>query len=175
MRNWSDLADSQGTPIVSEFIRLSREGSGYHTHLWPKPSTGEEARMITFVLGFQDWRWAVGTGVFIDDVLASVATARAEVQARVQRTFLYILGITLIALLLVFSAGLFLNIRERRLADVKLKQLTERVFSAQEERTWARGKGTARRDQPDAGGCPIRARHSAQAIPAQRPQSRQVP
>ncbi|MEP6445091.1 MAG: cache domain-containing protein, partial [Hyphomicrobiales bacterium] len=52
--NWADLKDSQGTPIVGEFIKLAREGSGYHTHLWPKPSTGEEARMITFVLGFQD-------------------------------------------------------------------------------------------------------------------------
>ena len=131
--NWADLKDSQGTPIVGEFIKLAREGSGYHTHLWPKPSTGEEARMITFVLGFQDWRWAVGTGVFIDDVLARVATARAEVEARVQRTFLYILGITLVALISVFGAGLVLNIRERRLADVKLKQLTERVFFAQEE------------------------------------------
>ena len=131
--NWTDLKDSQGTPIVAEFIKLARQGSGYHTHLWPKPSTGEEARMITFVLGFQDWRWAVGTGVFIDDVLARVAIARAEVEARVQRTFLYILGITFIALLSVFGAGLVLNIRERRLADAKLKQLTERVFLAQEE------------------------------------------
>ncbi len=132
-RNWADLKDSKGTPIVAEFIRLAREGSGYHTHYWPKPSTGKEARMITFVLGFQDWRWAVGTGVFIDDVLARVAIARAEVEQRVQRTFLYILGITLIALLSVFGAGLVLNIRERRLADAKLKELTERVFFAQEE------------------------------------------
>ena len=131
--NWADLADSEGTPIVAEFIRLAREGAGYHTHLWPKPSTGQEARMITFVLGLQDWRWAVGTGVFIDDVLASVASARAEAQASVRQTFLYILAITLGALLLVFAAGLLLNIRERRLADAKLKALTQRVFDAQEE------------------------------------------
>ena len=132
-RNWADLEDSEGTPIVDEFIQLARQGAGYHTHLWPKPTTGEEARMITFVLGLQDWRWAVGTGVFIDDVLASVASARAEVEASVRQTFLYILAITLGALLLVFIAGLGLNIRERRLADAKLKALTQRVFDAQEE------------------------------------------
>ena len=28
--------------------------------------------MITFVLGFQDWQWAVGTGVWIDDILDEV-------------------------------------------------------------------------------------------------------
>ena len=82
---------------------------------------------------FPSWRWAVGTGVFIDDILASVANTRAEVEARVRRTFLYIGGITLAALLSVFASGLFINIRERRLADAKLKQLTQRVFDAQEE------------------------------------------
>ena len=132
-QNWAGLADGEGTPVVDEFIRLAREGSGYHTHLWPKPSTNEEARMITFVLGLQDWRWAVGTGVYIDDVLASVASARAEVEQSVRQTFLYILAITLAALLLVFVAGLVLNFRERRLADTKLKALTQRVFDAQEE------------------------------------------
>ena len=132
-RNWRGLRDSQGTPVVDELIRLARGGSGYHSYLWPKPSTGQEAQMVTYVTGFPSWRWAVDTGVFIDDVLATVAAARAEVEARVQRTFLYIGGITLAALLMVFTTGMFVNIRERRLADAKLKKLTQRVFDAQEE------------------------------------------
>ena len=129
---WS-LTDSEGTFVVQEFIETARQGAGYVDHLWPKPSTGEEGRMVTYVLGLQDWRWAVGTGVFIDDVLGSVAASRAEVEARVQRNFIYIGAITLGALLLVFVSGLVLNLRERRLADAKLKQLTQRVLDAQEE------------------------------------------
>ncbi len=132
-RNWTGLTDSEGTPVVDEFIRLARGGSGYHTFLWPKPSTGKEAQMVAYVTGFQSWRWAVGTGVFIDDVLATVAAARAEVEARVRRTFLYISAITLAALLAVFGSGMVINIRERRLADAKLKKLTQRVFDAQED------------------------------------------
>ncbi|WP_435312410.1 cache domain-containing protein [Primorskyibacter sedentarius] len=132
-RNWIDLTDSEGTLVVQEFIRVARSGAGYLEHMWPKPSTGEDARMITYVTAFPSWRWAVGTGVYIDDVLASVAAARAEVESRVQRTFLYIGAITLSALLMVFVSGLVLNIRERRLADAKLKELTQRVFDAQEE------------------------------------------
>ncbi|MFZ7090626.1 cache domain-containing protein [Primorskyibacter sp. 2E233] len=132
-QNWWDLTDSEGTKVVQQFIYTARSGAGYVEHLWPKPSTGEEARMITYVTSFPSWRWAVGTGVFIDDILNSIAASRAEVEARVRRTFLYIGGITLGALLLVFSSGLFLNIRERRLADAKLKELTQRVFDAQEE------------------------------------------
>ncbi len=132
-RNWLDETDSEGTPVVARLIDIARQGDGYLTHLWPKPSTGEEARMITYVTSFPSWRWAVGTGVFIDDVLVTVATARAEVEARVQRTFVYIGAITLAALLAVFLTGMFLNIRERRLADAKLKRLTQRVLDAQEE------------------------------------------
>lgn len=132
-QNWLGQTDSEGTEIVDALIRIAREGAGHHSYLWPKPSTGEEARMITYVTSFPSWQWAVGTGVFIDDVLASVASARADVEARVQRTFVYIGGITLAALFVVFATGMGVNLRERRLADAKLKKLTERVFDAQEE------------------------------------------
>jgi two-component system NarL family sensor kinase len=132
-KNWIDLTDSEGAQVVAEHIRIARSGAGYHTHLWPKPSTGEEAEMITYVTSFPSWRWAVGTGVFIDDVLASVAAARADVEARVRQTFLYIAAFTLAGLLAVFGSGMFINLRERRLADAKLKELTQRVFDAQEE------------------------------------------
>ena len=132
-RDLTELRDSRGTPVVSDLIEIARQGDGYLTHLWPKPSTGQEAEMITYVTSFPSWRWAVGTGVFIDDVLTSVAEARADVERRVQRTFYYISAITLAALLLVFASGMALNFRERRLADAKLKRLTQRVFDAQEE------------------------------------------
>ncbi|MEP1588357.1 MAG: cache domain-containing protein [Tateyamaria sp.] len=131
--NHLDLTDSRGTAVVVDLIDIARQGDGYLTHLWPKPSNGQEAEMITYVTSFPSWRWAVGTGVFIDDVLTSVAAARADVEARIQRTFYYISAITLTALLMVFGSGMALNLRERRLADAKLKKLTQRVFDAQEE------------------------------------------
>jgi len=131
--NWLGLTDSEGTPITARFIEIARKGGGYHTHLWWKPTTGEEAEMVTYVVGLQDWRWAVGTGIFIDDVRETVAAARAETEARVRRSFLYFGAITLSGLLLVFLSGLTLNLRERRLADARLKALTQRVFDTQEE------------------------------------------
>lgn len=132
-RNWAGLKDSDGTPVVDQLIKLARQGVGYHEYLWRKPSTGQEAQMVAYVIGLQDWRWAIGTGVFIDDVLTSVAAARAETHARVRRTFIYIGAITLTSMLLVFASGMVLNIRERRLADTKLKALTQRIFDTQEE------------------------------------------
>lgn len=132
-QNWKGLADSQDTPIVDELIHLAQNGGGYHSYMFPKPSTGHEAQMMAYVIGLQDWQWAIGTGVFVDDVLDSVAAARADVEHRVERTFLYIGGIALTAVLLVFLSGIFITVRERRLADAKLKELTQRIFDTQEE------------------------------------------
>lgn len=132
-RNWLGLTDPSGVPITDELIRLARSGSGYHTFDWPKPSTGEPAQMLVYVSGLQDWQWAVGTGIFIDDVMQTVATARAEVEQRIDQTTLIILSIAIAALLLVFLCGLALNVSERRLADAKLKELTQRVIDVQEE------------------------------------------
>lgn len=132
-RDWSDLRDAEGTPITRRLIDLARQGSGYHSYLWRKPSTGTEAQVLTYVIGLQDWRWAIGTGVWLDDVLAQGEAARADVRARVAEQFRWIGGITLGALLLVFGSGFLITVRERRLADVKLKQLTQRVLDTQEE------------------------------------------
>ncbi|MEJ8560836.1 cache domain-containing protein [Yoonia sp. GPGPB17] len=132
-RNWTGLEDLNGTPITDELIRIARTGGGYHSFDWPKPSTGATERMIVYVNGLQDWRWAIGTGVFIDDVLENVAAARADVETRITTTSYYIVGIAITALIAVFMTGMFLNLRERRLADAKLKQLTQRIFDTQEE------------------------------------------
>ena len=132
-RNWSGLEDSSGVAITDELIRIARTGGGYHSFDWPRPSTGEPGRMVVYVNGLQDWRWVVGTGIFIDDVQDTVANARAEVEDRIAQTSIYIVAIAIVATLGVFLSGLVLNIRERRLADAKLKDLTQRIIDTQEE------------------------------------------
>ncbi|SLN60276.1 cache domain-containing protein [Pseudooctadecabacter jejudonensis] len=132
-QNWRGLDDIDGVPITNEIIRLARSGGGYHEFQWPKPTTRETAPMIVYVNGLQDWRWAIGTGIFVDDVRETVASARADVEDRIQQTTFYILLVTIAALLAVFLTGIVLNTRERRLADAKLKQLTERIIDTQEE------------------------------------------
>ena len=131
--NWLGLNDINGVPVVDRIIEIARNGAGYHRYVWPKPSTGGNTEMVTYVVGLQDWRWAIGTGVFIDDVLENVTAARAATEARIRATFVWIVAITGLALLVVFTTGQFLNVRERRLADAKLKQLTQRIIDTQEE------------------------------------------
>jgi two-component system NarL family sensor kinase len=131
--NWSGLKDVNGVPITDELIRIARDGGGYHSFDWPKPSDGVTERMFVYVNGLQDWRWVIGTGVFIGDILQTVADARADVEARIRQTSYYIVAIAIAALIGVFLSGMFINLRERRLADAKLKDLTQRIIDTQEE------------------------------------------
>ena len=132
-RDWSGLRDAEGVPVTDRLIAAAREGAGYHSYVWRKPSTGEEATILSYVMGLQDWRWAIGTGVFLDDVLAQTAVARGELGDRLRRTFAIVGAVTGAALLAVFASGLGITARERRLADAKLKALTQRVLDTQEE------------------------------------------
>ena len=51
-QNWSGETNREGVAVVDDLIMIARQGDGYLTHLWPKPSTGEEGRMITYVTSF---------------------------------------------------------------------------------------------------------------------------
>jgi two-component system NarL family sensor kinase len=132
-RNWSGKRDVNGVDVVDTLIETAKNGGGYHRYVWPKPSTGEVAEMVTYVVGLQDWRWAVGTGIFIDDVVAELAASRAQSERRIRDTSLLIVVITIVSLILIYLSGMGINIHERRLADSKLKQLTQRIFDTQEE------------------------------------------
>jgi two-component system NarL family sensor kinase len=132
-RNWAGLTDSQGTPITDKFIELARSGGGHHQHLWRKPTTGQEAEMISYVIGLQDWQWAVGTGIFIDDIQTRVAAARADVDVRVRRTFAIAGVVSALALTLVFLSGIWLNFTERSLAETRQRRLNQRIIDTQEE------------------------------------------
>ncbi|ARU00992.1 cache domain-containing protein [Yoonia vestfoldensis] len=132
-RNWAGMTDRNGVPITDTLIRLARSGGGFHSFDWPKPSTGVHGRMEVYVRGYQSWRWAIGTGVFIDDILDTAAAARTEVESRIKRTSFYVAGIASLAVLGVFLSGISLTLRQRRLADSRLQQLTQRIIDTQEE------------------------------------------
>ena len=131
-KNWIGLKDLDGVPITAGIISQARVGDGFHRFRDAKPSTGELAEKIVFAVPLSDWRWVIGTGVYIDDVVAQVAASRSDVEETITETFLQIVGLTVLSLAVVFASGLALNLHERRLADAKQKELTQRVIDAQE-------------------------------------------
>lgn len=132
-QNWLALVDPDGDHVIANLIDKAKQGGGLHQYKWEKPSSGVTVDKLSFAVGLDKWRWMVGTGVYLDDVFRHTAAANAELKATIGRTFMIVVLVAVPAVLVVFATCMLLNLRERRLADGKLKQLAQRIIDTQEE------------------------------------------
>ncbi len=132
-KNWIDLTDPDGDRVIENLIDVARAGGGFHPYKWEKPSSSEIADKLSYAIALPKWGWMVGTGLYVDDVMAQTAAADSELTSSINQTFVMIALITVPAVLAVFLTGLLLNLRERRMADTKLKELTQRIIDIQEQ------------------------------------------
>jgi len=132
-KNWINLKDANGDLVIANLIETARKGGGFHSYKWEKPSSLEIADKLSYVVALPKWRWMLGTGLYIDDVVAQSSAANYKLKSSINRTFILVAMITLPAIIAVFLTGLLLNLRERRMADSKLKDLTQRIIDTQEE------------------------------------------
>jgi two-component system NarL family sensor kinase len=132
-RNWMNLTDPDGDKVIAQLIATARAGGGLHQYKWQKPSTGQVADKLSFVVSLDKWHWVVGTGVYLDDVYAQSAAANTAMRANIKKTFVIVALIAVPAVLVVFTTCMLLTFHERRMADGRLKELTQRVIDTQEE------------------------------------------
>lgn len=131
--NWWGLQDSQGRMVIKELTERAKSGGGYFRYLWQKPSTGVVAEKLGYAVMLEKWDWMIGTGIYLDDIYAQIEDRKLEIKDRIQNTFILIAWIAIIAVIGVFLSGLVINANERKLADSKLKELTQRIVDFQEE------------------------------------------
>ncbi|EJN02465.1 cache domain-containing protein [Phyllobacterium sp. YR531] len=131
--NWLNITDPDGDHVIANLIAAAKAGGGLHQYKWEKPSTGKLADKLSFVTGLDKWKWVLGTGAYLDDVFAQTAAAKAELRQSIGNTFLIVALVAVPATIIVFSTCMLITLRERRLADTKLKRLTQRVIDTQEE------------------------------------------
>lgn len=132
-RNWLALVDPDGDQVIANLIAKAKEGGGLHQYKWEKPSSGVMADKLSFAAGLEKWHWMIGTGVYLDDVFAQTATAKADLKKSIGRTFVIVTLISVPSVLLVFVTCMWITFHERRMADGKLKLLTQRIIDTQEE------------------------------------------
>lgn len=66
------LTDSEGTQIYREFVDAAHSGGGFVDYVGRRPgSDSMTAPKLAHITAFQPWGWAIGTGVYVDDVDAA--------------------------------------------------------------------------------------------------------
>lgn len=132
-RNLWELRDSQGRFTIQDLLARAREGGGYVEYQWRKPSSAQTAPKLGYVTALPRWNWMVGTGLYLDDIEATMQTLDRQVSRNVTTTMLWIAGIAALCLGVVSATGLLLNLSEHRIAEAKLRLLARQVVQSQEE------------------------------------------
>lgn len=131
-QNLWDIRDRDGRPVVQALIAKARQGQGYFRYVWNKPSVRQVAPKLGYVIGLQRWGWMVGTGIYLDDVQATLDQLDQQGSANIAKTMGWIAAIALLALALVGGSALALNLSEYRAADAQLQLLARQVVQSQE-------------------------------------------
>jgi PAS domain S-box-containing protein len=109
------LRDSDGVYAAREIIRLAKQSDGaFVSYLLPKPNRTQPVPKLTYAVGIQDWEWAIGCGLYLDDIeLLMVQERQKQHRFFLQElTFLIFISIIGLTLLYFISCRLSLQIRK---------------------------------------------------------------
>lgn len=65
-----DMKSETGEPLFALFGRLAKTNlsGAEHEYFWPKPGSNKPLHKVSYVKGFPEWGWVLGTGVYVDDI-----------------------------------------------------------------------------------------------------------
>lgn len=132
-RNLWNLRDAAGEPTIQQLITRARAGGGFVRYQWRKPSNGQMAGKLGYVVALERWNWMVGTGLYLDDMHDTLARVDADVRRNIGTTIAWVAGIAVLGIALISAGGLTLNVSEYRVADAKLRLMARQVVQSQED------------------------------------------
>lgn len=132
-KNLWDIKDKDGVFLIRELVERAQEGGGYTNYVWDKPSKGKEIDKISYSLGLEDWKWMVGTGLYVDDLDDAITGVQTQVDSNITRTWQLIAGLALSCTIIVGLIGARFTASQGQLADEQLQTMSLKVVSGQEE------------------------------------------
>ncbi len=106
-RNLHLLRDKNGVLVIQELIQSAQSGGAYVDYIWDKPDTRLPGRKIGYALGVEDWKWMVGTGVYVDDIDVFIKGKEEGLQTEFRESMVTIIG-AIVAIALVISMVLLI-------------------------------------------------------------------
>ena len=77
-QNRSAFRDADGVARVQLQIDTAKRGGGIVYYRMPRSGTDQQIPKVSYMAGFDPWQWAIGTGVYIDDIAAEFLTLLAQ-------------------------------------------------------------------------------------------------
>ncbi|CAD5109143.1 methyl-accepting chemotaxis protein [Zestomonas carbonaria] len=65
------MKDPDGKALFNEMVAIAkRDGKGSVDYRWPKPGASDPVPKVSYIALFEPWGWVLGSGIYIDDMLA---------------------------------------------------------------------------------------------------------
>ncbi|MFT3718589.1 cache domain-containing protein [Pseudorhodoferax sp.] len=128
-----DPNDPQSADSAYRILATARRGGGVVRYSWHKPSSQEVVPKLGYVLTIPQWDWVIGTGIYLDDVQQALRAIETGAQANIEGTRQRIYLIAALCVVLIWTGGLVLNLKDHRVSSDKLRRLARRVVHSQEQ------------------------------------------
>ncbi len=104
--------DPNGKKLFMEMVDVcQKHGSGYVDYMWPRSDSAAPEPKVSYVQGFKEWDWIVGTGIYVNDV--------DEVQAQIST----MMRVIIIGALLIITLAALLGWALTRAIATPLSEL----------------------------------------------------
>lgn len=95
-KDLSQIKDPNGKFLFVEFNNAVKNGgAGLVEYLWPKPGQDKPQPKVSYVKAFDEWGWIIGSGVYVDDIVAEVTAIKMKIWP-------LLIGVALFSLLVGF-------------------------------------------------------------------------
>lgn len=131
-KNWIDLRDPNGQPVIKDLIELAKNGGDFYQYIWNKPSKGTDEAKLGYSIYLDKWDWMLGSGLYLDDISAQIASIKSKLDENVQQTRWVLLVLAFSAVFLTSLLLAFVRFSEQKFADERLQQMARQVVDAQE-------------------------------------------
>lgn len=130
---WEFKDELDGSFVIQRLIARAREGGGFISYNWNRPSTGMIEPKLGYVELVPECNWMIGTGLYLDHLREAEDAIKRKTELEVKTTRDIILLIAAVALLLVAAGGFAVNLNEQRHANQKLRAMAQKVVQSQEQ------------------------------------------
>ncbi|NOY65639.1 MAG: HAMP domain-containing protein, partial [Nitrospirae bacterium] len=86
-KDYSRVRDVHGKLIVPPMVEIARKnGEGYYSYWWRRLGSDRPVEKLAYVKLFPEWKWVLGTGVYIDDIEQEAARKLEAILENLRRT-----------------------------------------------------------------------------------------
>jgi signal transduction histidine kinase len=132
--NRINLKDPNGFMITQEIIKQAKNGAGYIKYIGTiKPETKLPSEKITYVRGFSDWQWSIGTGFYTDELEKQIIEKENEYKEKYMNNLINLLIISLVMTVFFLSLSFYISKKLHRRFNKYKQQVLSQMNKSREK------------------------------------------